>query len=95
MRKGQCLFALPHGICGSSSVEYVGQSGGRHVCATPPPRGSVGSGSSSVEYVGQSGGRHVCATPPPRGSVGSADIVICSDQCCTKRPQNTLALTVW
>lgn len=63
MRKGQCR----HGICGSSSVEYVGQSGGRHVCATPPPRGSV----------------------------GSADIVICSDQCCTKRPQNTLALTVW
>lgn len=65
MRKGQCR----HGICGSSSVEYVGQSGGRHVCATPPPRGSVGSG----------------------------DIVICSEQCCTgsKRPQNTLALTVW
>ncbi|KRT85619.1 hypothetical protein AMK59_982 [Oryctes borbonicus] len=62
MRKGQCR----HGICGSSSVEYMGQSGGRHVCATPPPRGSV----------------------------GSADIVICSDQCCAKRPQNTLALTV-
>lgn len=63
MRKGQCR----HGICGSSSVEYVGQSGGRHVCATPPPRGSIGSG----------------------------DIVICGEQCCTKRPQNTLALTVW
>ncbi|KAK5640935.1 hypothetical protein RI129_009482 [Pyrocoelia pectoralis] len=24
-----------HGVCSSPSVEYVGQSGGRHVCATP------------------------------------------------------------
>nr|CAH7764127.1 unnamed protein product [Callosobruchus chinensis] len=32
-----------HSICSSPSVEYVGASGGRHVCATPPPRGSVGS----------------------------------------------------
>ncbi|KAF5293539.1 hypothetical protein FQA39_LY03024 [Lamprigera yunnana] len=57
----------------------------RHgVCASP-----------SVEYVGQSGGRHVCATPPPRGSVGSADGSVCSDQCCIRRSQNTLAVTVW
>lgn len=36
---GQCR----HGLCGSPSVEYVGASGGRHVCATPPPRGSIDS----------------------------------------------------
>lgn len=40
--KGQCR----HVICASPSVEYVGQSGGRHVCATPPLRGSIGSGDS-------------------------------------------------
>lgn len=56
----------------------------RHViCASP-----------GVEYVGQSGGRHVCATPPPRGSIGSGDSV-CSDQCCTRRTQSTLAVAVW
>lgn len=37
-----------HGICASPSVEYVGQSGGRHVCATPPPRGSIGSADGSI-----------------------------------------------
>ncbi|XP_074027428.1 rhomboid-5 isoform X2 [Leptinotarsa decemlineata] len=42
--KGQCR----HSICGSPSVEYVGASGGRHVCATPPPRGSIGSADGSV-----------------------------------------------
>ncbi|CAG9864240.1 unnamed protein product [Phyllotreta striolata] len=31
--KGACR----HGVCASPSVEYVGASGGRHVCATPPP----------------------------------------------------------
>ncbi|XP_031354584.1 uncharacterized protein LOC116179028 [Photinus pyralis] len=51
--------------------------------------------SPSVEYVGQSGGRHVCATPPPRGSIGSVDGSVCSDQCCVRRSQNTLAVTVW
>lgn len=57
----------------------------RHgVCASP-----------SVEYVGQSGGRHVCATPPPRGSIGSTDGSICSDQCCIRRSQNALAVTLW
>ncbi|XP_056629627.1 inactive rhomboid protein 2 isoform X1 [Diorhabda sublineata] len=35
--KGQCR----HSICVSPSVEYVGASGGRHVCATPPPRSGV------------------------------------------------------
>lgn len=56
----------------------------RHViCASP-----------SVEYVGQSGGRHVCATPPPRGSIGSGDSM-CSDQCCTRRSQNTLTVAIW
>lgn len=56
----------------------------RHVvCASP-----------SVEYVGQSGGRHVCATPPPRGSIGSGDSM-CSDQCCTRRTQNTLTVAIW
>ncbi|XP_044252860.1 inactive rhomboid protein 1 isoform X1 [Tribolium madens] len=42
--KGQCR----HSICASPSVEYVGASGGRHVCATPPPRGSIGSADGSV-----------------------------------------------
>lgn len=37
-----------HGVCASPSIEYVGQSGGRHVCATPPLRGSVGSVDGSV-----------------------------------------------
>ncbi|XP_022903463.2 inactive rhomboid protein 1 isoform X1 [Onthophagus taurus] len=45
-----------HGICCTNNgvggigvgVEYVGQSGGRHVCATPPPRGSVSSGEVTV-----------------------------------------------
>lgn len=60
--KGQCR----HAICASPSVEYVGQSGGRHVCATPPPRGSIGSGDS-----------------------------VCSDQCCVRRSQNSLAVAVW
>ncbi|GLV46758.1 hypothetical protein CBL_13531 [Carabus blaptoides fortunei] len=31
-------------ICSSPSVEYVGQSGGRHVCATPPPPRSASAG---------------------------------------------------
>lgn len=44
LRKGQCR----HSICSSPSVEYVGASGGRHVCATPPPRGSVGSADGSL-----------------------------------------------
>ncbi|KAJ3657008.1 hypothetical protein Zmor_016044 [Zophobas morio] len=42
--KGQCR----HSICASPSVEYVGASGGRHVCATPPPRGSIGSAEGAV-----------------------------------------------
>ncbi|KAF2900278.1 hypothetical protein ILUMI_05911 [Ignelater luminosus] len=63
----------------------TGKTQCRHgVCASP-----------SVEYVGQSGGRHVCATPPPRGSIGSADGSLCSDQCCVRRSQNALAVTVW
>lgn len=37
-----------HGVCASPSIEYVGQSGGRHVCATPPLRGSIGSVDGSV-----------------------------------------------
>lgn len=37
-----------HTMCISPSIEYVGASGGRHVCATPPPRGSIGSGDGSV-----------------------------------------------
>lgn len=44
IRKGQCR----HGLCPSPSVEYVGQSGGRLVCATPPPRGSVSSADISI-----------------------------------------------
>lgn len=44
LRKGQCR----HSICSSPSVEYVGASGGRHVCATPPPRGSIGSADGSL-----------------------------------------------
>ncbi|XP_025835911.1 inactive rhomboid protein 2 isoform X2 [Agrilus planipennis] len=42
--RGQCR----HGMCTSPSVEYVGHSGGRRVCATPPPRGSIGSVEGSV-----------------------------------------------
>lgn len=36
-------------VCSSPGVEYVGQSGGRHVCATPPPPRS----SSATEQCGE------------------------------------------
>ncbi|KAL3274383.1 hypothetical protein HHI36_015781 [Cryptolaemus montrouzieri] len=42
--RGQCR----HSICVSPSMEYVGGNGGRHVCATPPPRGSICSQDSSI-----------------------------------------------
>ncbi|KAJ8953928.1 hypothetical protein NQ318_019168, partial [Aromia moschata] len=58
----------------------------RHnICASP-----------SVEYVGASGGRHVCATPPPRAGVVSAEgATVCTDNCCARRTQNSLSITVW
>lgn len=51
--------------------------------------------SPSIEYVGASGGRHVCATPPPRGSIGSGDGSVCSENCCSRRTQNAVTVTVW
>lgn len=57
----------------------------RHsICASP-----------SVEYVGASGGRHVCATPPPRATIGPVEGVACSENCCARRAQASLTVTVW
>lgn len=72
---------------GFVSPNLRGTKGGqcRHsICASP-----------SVEYVGASGGRHVCATPPPRASIGSAETAACGENCCARRAQASLTVTVW
>ncbi|XP_060521627.1 inactive rhomboid protein 1 isoform X2 [Cylas formicarius] len=40
LSKGSCApqSACRHSVCEATAVEYVGASGGRHVCTTPPPR---------------------------------------------------------
>lgn len=55
-------------ICSSPSVEYVGQSGGRHVCATPPPPRSASVG-GEVHC-----GDQCCLRRPPQAALHTTTI---------------------
>lgn len=66
---------------GTNTVRASNKVPCKHVCSSP-----------GVEYVGQAGGRVVCATPPPpRPASGGPEQ--CGDQCCLRRPQNTVLTT--
>ncbi|XP_019880936.2 uncharacterized protein LOC109608827 isoform X3 [Aethina tumida] len=82
----QCgaLPCQPNGTIVSPNLRNAKGQCRHSICASP-----------SVEYVGGAGGRHVCATPPPRGSIGSGDGSMCSENCCTRRSQPSMPVTVW